>query len=328
MAKAIGRNVSVGIARETTRSTIPASASFWLRLDDQSVQEKYDMAQQEFGVGVIEGKVGADINKFVAEVDLKGPVTDKSIGLILYSTLGTVSTAANTPQTGVYRHTFSVLQSAQHPSVSVYIDDPAAAVDYAHGNCMVTKLELSAALGKHLAYSLGLRGKKGITQAATPAFGTENLFRPQDITFKHAANLAGLGAAAAIQLKAFSVAIEKNIEDDDVLGSTSSADFYNKQMLITGTIEAIFQNESDFKTAALAGTAKAIRLAAINTSATIGASANPALTIDLAKAMFTEIAVNRGLNDIITQTLSFEGYFSQTDAASITAVLDTTQASY
>lgn len=328
MTTKIGRQFSIGLARETTRGTTPASASFWVRHDENGLQEKRDFATQEFSIGVIEDAIGADVVKEYVDGDLKMPVTDKAIGLLLYATLGTVSTAANTPETGVYTHTLSVLQDASHPTVSAYIDDPASGQDYTHANCVITALELAAEAGKYAMLTVGMRGRKGVAATLTPAITSENIFRPQDVSLKQATNLAGLGAATAQAVRKVSIKFEANIEDDDVLSSTSPSDFYNKQFVVTGSLEAVYRNESDFKQYALAGTARAIRLTLANTGVTIGATTNPKVQIDLAKCIFTEIAVNRGANDVVTQTLSFKAYYSTSDAQSVAATVVNTQSSY
>lgn len=328
MTAKIGRQFSLGLAKETTRGTTPASPTFWVRHDEIGVQEKRDFVKQEFSIGIIEDAIGADVSKEFVEGDVSAPVTDKAIGLLLLNALGTVATQANTPETGVHTHGFSVLQTAQHPSLSLYIDDPASGQDYTHANCMLSSIELNAETGAYASVTASFKGKKGATATLTPAVTTENVFRPQDITLKQASSLAGLAGASALSVRKVSLKIEKNLEDDDTLGSTTPADFYNKQMVVTGSLEAVYQNESDYKQYALAGTARAIRLSLINTSVTIGASTNPKVQIDLAKCVFEEIAINRGKDDIVTQTLSFKAFYSTTDASSVTASVVNTHASY
>lgn len=328
MTVKIGRQFAIGFAKETTRGTAPGSASFWVRHTEIGLQEKFDMAKQEFSIGIIEDGVGADIVKQYVEGDIKMPVTDKAIGLLLYNALGAVTTQANTPETGVYTHTFTVLQSSQHPSLALYVDDPASGQDYTHALAMLNSLEINADIGAYASLSATFKAKKGATATLTPAITSENIFRPQDVTLKQASALAGLTGASAIPVKKLSLKIEKNLEDDDVLGNVAPQDFYNKQLVITGSIEAIYQNESDFKTNALAGTARAVRITLQNAGVIIGTTQNPTITIDLAKAHFEEIAINRGANDIVTQTLSFKAYYSTTDASSISVVVKNTQTSY
>jgi hypothetical protein len=122
--------------------------------------------------------------------------------------------------------------------------------------------------------------------------------------------------------------IEQNIEDDDVLGSVAPGDFLNKQFTITGTLEALWQNETDYKQAALATTAKAMRIDLKNTDVTIGTSANPEIRIDLAKVIFKEITRPVKTNDLVRQTLSFKAVYSITDTLMVSALVTNLVTSY
>lgn len=58
MAKGIGRQQSVGIAKETTRGTAVASAAYWLPFSDAALEEKFENFTQDEAYGVIEDSVG------------------------------------------------------------------------------------------------------------------------------------------------------------------------------------------------------------------------------------------------------------------------------
>jgi len=80
--------------------------------------------------------------------------------------------------------------------------------------------------------------------------------------------------------------------------------------------------------AAIAGTAKAMRIDLINTDVTIGNSANPRVKIDLAKVIFTEISKVTALNDVVRQTLSFKAHYSISDTKMVQIVCTNVVASY
>lgn len=327
--KGIGRLVQVGISKETTRGTSPATADFYIPFASLSLDEKLAAVNDEESRGIIEDSVGSSITKEWVEGTLKAPVGDKHIGLILKAVLGGLSTAANADVAGTVKdHTITVAQSAQHQSISLYLDDPLAAQDYTHALGVVSDFQLDYSMGKFVEYSVGLKAKRGATATLTPAATTENRFLPQNLTFKVAADLAGLGAAAAISVKSATIKISKNIEEDLVLGNLAPADFLNKQITIEGTVEALWQNESDFKTAFLAGTNKAVRFDLINTGVTIGTAANPELRIDLAKVFFKELTRPIAINDMVKQTLSFKAHYSTGDSKMVTVLLTNLQATY
>lgn len=329
MSKGIGRLLQAGIARETIRGTAESAATFYIPWSEMSVDEKYNLIVNEQSYGLIEDSTDAQIVKQWMEASLKAPITDKSFALVLYSTLGTLVTTDNADSDVTIKdHTITVAQSAQHQALTVFVDDPLGAQDYKHALCVVDSLDLEYEVGQFMTYTAKIKGKKGATATLTPATTSENRFLHKHLTFKLATNLAGLTAASATVIKSLKLTISNNVEDDDVLGSITPADFLNKHFAIEGTVEAIWQNESDFKTAALAGTAKAMRIDLINTDVTIGASANPTVRIDLAKVIFKEISRSNGLNDVVKQTLSFKAHYSASDSKMITCLVTNAVASY
>lgn len=325
MAKAIGRLVNLGIGKETTRGTA-ASPTYWLYKTELDWQEKFEQAIEEATVGVIADAVDAQIVKKWAEGSFGGSIKDKSFGLILLSLFGSASSALKSGESAVYEHTFSLLNSAQHPSLTLAIDDPWQ--DYQFPLAMIESLEIKYERGKFISYTAAFKSKKGTTANLTASYTDENSFRPQDFTFKMANNLAGLNGAQAISLKSASLKFEKNLEIDDVLGSVDPADILNKQFVCTGTIEAVFEDEATFKSVALGGAAKALRFHLVNNGVTIGNGSHPELRIDLAKAKFNEITRATPIGDLVMQTLGFKAFYSLADSKLFQCVLVNTATGY
>lgn len=329
MSKGIGRLIQFGIAKETSRGTPESAATYWIPFSELDINEKFSLVTDDQSRGVIEDSVGQSKVKEWAEGSVKAPIGDKHFPLILYSILGSLSTGDNADSDATIKdHTITVAQSSQHQALSLFIDDPLGAQDYKHGNGAVTSLEISYELNKFLDYTLNLKAKKGATATLTPAATTENRFLPQHLTFKLASSYSGLGAASAMSIKSLTLKIDQNIEDDDVLGSATPSDFLNKQFSIEGTFEALWQNESDYKTAALATTAKAMRLDLVNSDVTIGSAAHPQIRIDLAKVIFKEITRPVKVNDLVRQTLSFKAHYSISDTLMISVLATNAVASY
>lgn len=329
MGKGIGRLMQVGIAKETVRGTAEAAAEFYIPFSEASFDEMEEFAMEEQSRGVIEDSVGQTKVKQWAEGSLGAPVGSEHFGLVLFSTLGAVNTVVNADASGnVYDHTFSVQNGAQHQALSIFLDDPLGAQDYKHALGVITSLEITYELGSFVTYSAGLKAKRGETATLTPSTTTENRFTSKHLTFKTAANKAGLGAGTEIKIKNLSLSIEKNTEDDDVLSSDAPIDFLNKQLTIEGEIEALWQNEADFKTDYLAGTQKALRIDLIDTDSTIGTAANPELRIDLAKVIFTALNRPITINDVVSQSLSFKAHYSISDTEMIEIVLTNLTVSY
>jgi hypothetical protein len=323
--KGIGRLVQFGIGKETSRGTPNAAADFYIPFTELDINEKINLINDEQSRGIIEDSVGASITKQWAEGQWKAPIGDKHFPLVLFSILG--SKAVSGPVDSAYTHTITVGQSAQHPALSLFIDDPLGAQDYSHGNGMLTQVQINYQLAQFLSYSASFKAKKGGTATLTPAATAENRFLPQHLTFKLASAYSGLSAASAQVIKSLQLTITQNLEDDDVLGSVTPADFLNKQFTIEGTVEALWQNESDFKTQFLAGTAKAMRIDLIS-DVLIGATATPQLQINLAKCIFKELTRPVRINDMVKQTLSFKAHYSTTDSLLVSVTAKNLQATY
>ncbi len=329
MGKGIGRCLQVGIAKEAARGVAESAATFYIPFSEVTLDEMEEFAVDEQSIGVIEDSVGQDKVKQWAEGPLTAPIGTDHFGLILLATLGAVSSVQNADvSTLVYDHTYSVLKSSQHQSLSLFLDDPLGGQDYVHALGMIASLEIQYELGAYTQYIANLKAKRGETDTLTPSTTVENRFTSKHFVFKVAATKAGLDAGTEIKLKNLNLTIEKNLEDDDVLSDDEPIDFLNKQFTITGELEAIWQNETDFKDNFLAGTQQALRIQLLNTDVTIGTAANPELKIDLAKVIFTALSRPITINDIVTQTISFKAHYSITDTEMIEVVLTNLTVSY
>jgi len=124
-----------------------------------------------------------------------------------------------------------------------------------------------------------------------------------------------------IALRSAKISFNSNVEDQEVLGNLAPADFLNKEFSVEATIEAIFQNESDFKTQFLGPTPLAIRLDIKNTDATIGVSTNPELYIDMPKCTIQELGRPIKVKDLLYQNLKLKAVYSVSDTLMAKAVL-------
>jgi len=118
MSKQIGRKTSVGFAKETVRG-IAVAPTFFIPHLELTVDDKITQAINESAVNVIEDTIDAKIVEKMMEGSLRAIATPDNIGLILLAVLGQVATVVDSPEVGANTHTFSVLQTAQHPSLTI-----------------------------------------------------------------------------------------------------------------------------------------------------------------------------------------------------------------
>jgi hypothetical protein len=393
--KGIGRLFALGLAKETTRGTAISSAAYWLPFNDLGFDEKFENAMKDQAFGVIENSVGESRVKNWAEGTFKVPLIERSIGLLLYTVMG--GYAVSGPTDSSYTHTFTVGQSAQHQSLTMFIHDTLSGQDYSHANGVIHKLDIDAEVKKFVELTLSAKAQKGAAQSAfTPSLLTENYFLPQYMTFSSAPSTAGVngtltatGTAATtvnvtglsintnllnvgmrvtaanlpagatitaivsssaftlsvattgaigtmtfngaiVALKSFKLSIDENIEDQDVLGSVSPSDFLNKEFKVEGTLEAIFQNNSDFKTVSLATptVGQGLLIDIKNTDVTIGAATNPELKITLDQVYFSEYSRPVKVKDLVYQTVKFRATYNTTNSEMIKLALTNTVTTY
>lgn len=325
--KGIGRLFALGLAKESSRGTAQSSATYWLPYDDISFDEKFDNAVADQAVGVIENAIAEYRVKNYADGTFKLPMVDQSTGLLFLSLLGSQAVATHAGESAVYDHTFTVGESAQHPSVTLFIHDPLSGTDYSHANGVIHKMDIDAELKKFVQLSCSARAQKGASQSSfSPSLLSENRFLPQYMTFKYATTVSGLSSATAIALKSMKLSVDANIEDQEVLGSVSPADFLNREFKVEGQLEAIYQNLTDFKNTALAtpNVGQAMLIDLKNTDVTIGSATNPELKITLNQVYFSEYSRPIKIKDLVYQTVKFRGTYKLADSAMITVLLTNT----
>lgn len=321
-SKIIGRQFWVGMAKEASRGTAVTTPTFWVPFTDLTIDEKQEGAFDGQSYGLIEDSISRTLTKQWMEGSIAGNIGDASFGLLLYAMLGTLTShSAHAGESVVYDNIFNVAESAQHQSLTFAVHDPAAGQDYTYANSVVSKLELSFALKQFLTFTASIMGLKGATHSAySPSITAENHFVPQYI----AATFGGTN----IKLKSGKLTISSNPESQDVLGSLAPADFLNKEFTVEGQVEAIWQNEGDFKTAFMANTAQDFKFDIKNTDVTIGSAANPELILEMPQCYITDLGRPIKVKDLIYQTVKFKATYSTGSSYMLKATLTNTQNGY
>lgn len=321
----IGRKIEVGIAKETTRGTA-AVPSFWIFKTDASVIDKPVYANDETSAGNISDSLGARKTAERAEGDISGKVTDQSAGLFLLAAIGQVSSALKGGETVVYTHSFSLLNTNAHPTLTIELKD--ANEQKAYANASLESLKLSAEVEKYVTFAASFKAKAGATSTSTPSYlSTENDFIATEVSLKLATDLAGLDAASAISISSLELSIDKKSEYIQKLGQLAPADIVNQSLSIGGNIEAPYDDIATFKTLFTAGTYKAMRLTILSSTG-IGVSSFPTITIDLAKCSFQDWSRPSDNDKLVNQSIKFKAHLSLADSAIISATLVNKVATY
>ncbi len=324
MSEILKRKFNVGIGKEAVRGTAVVPA-VWLKPTSEEYNDKVDVVATERAMGVIEDSDDQVVVGQMSEGTIEGEMFDQSFGYLLLGALGQVNSVVSA-DSGVYNHTFSVLQSALHPTFTLEIKR-GTIEQLAFTNTVIDNLKINAEVKKYVEFSVDLKGKKGTPATDTPAYTEENYFLAKSIAVQIADNYSGLSSAVAIDVKKIELEIAKNIEPKEVLSQDGPSDFLNKELAIEGSLEMNFA-DTVMRDYVLNNTQKAIRIEIKNTDVTIGTSSNPSLVIDLAKVKFSEGTIGGGNNDLAKIDIKFKAFYSLSDALSVQAVLTNTQTSY
>ncbi len=309
MAKYIGRLVNLGIARETARGTF-VSPTYLVPKSEFTFDDKVTKARSDAGVGRIEDSEEAFVISRYGQGDITGEVRVKSIGLLLYGMLGSCNTTG--PTDSAYTHAFSIANTNQHTSLSFLVSD--SNTTEAYKLAMLDSLELTQEVDAILKYTASFMSKKGNTSAVSQAaLVNESKFTKSHFSLKAASNIAGLSGATALSVKSCTLTISKNVILDEVLGTAEPEDILNRQLSVEGEIVLNYEDET-WKNYFTAGTARSLELKWVNKDVTIGSATNPSLTIQLPLVDFMEWEPNYGIDDIVSQTISFKASYDSTNS--------------
>lgn len=306
MSKAIGRLCDFGIGKEGTRG-VGVAADFWVPKAVLSFDDKVTKARSELSYGTINqyGYLSEVAQKW-SEGTLESDVLDKSFGLLLLATLGTVSSGVFS---GAYKHVYSLQEDNQHDSLSIHIDEPNG--DLIFELAMIESLSLSMTPEEMVKFVVDFKAQSSQGSSGSASYSAENKFLGRHLAFKIAATTAALDAASAISLKSLNFNIAKNLMLDQVLGTVQPEDILNKAFTITGEIELTYEDRA-YANYMLDGSYKAMRIDLVNSDKTIGTT-NPSFRLDLSRVDFDSWEPTRDNDEIMTQKITFTAMWDLTN---------------
>jgi len=287
-----------------------------------SFEEKMETIADESAIGTIVDATAHAIVKRWAQGEIGGILNVNCVSLALYALFGSVSSAVDTGT--AYKHTFTLSNSNQSPSLTIAMDD--SAQDYRFALSVIQKLTLKVEPGKYVEVTMDFVGKKGTSSSNTPAFVADYPLKAGSVSMVFATNLAGLsGATSTACVKNLEITFERTIAHEDCIASIEPTDFISTVFAVSGSFEATYEDEATYKTLALAGTTKAMRIDMLDGNTIIGgATSSPDLQIDLAKVAFMEWSRTVSTNEVVTQSVGFKGLYSISDAQAVVARLTNT----
>ncbi len=228
-------------------------------------------------------------------------------------TSGATATAGAVEAPSAVRyHVYRRLNSNTHPSYTLYGQDPETGDERA-AYCMLDNLDFECKADDIIKFSAKFMGQAvASTSTQTPLYTSENPFLGKYISAKIASVFTSLDAATAVSLERVKVSITKKVEAVyQTSGTTPTAptSLHNTEFEVKGDFTMIY-NSTTNRTAALAGTAKALRLTIANTGVTIGSAANPTLQLDLPEVYFNQWGKTDDNGKIVREAVSFTAVYN------------------
>lgn len=267
----------------------------------------------------------AEIVQKRAEGDLEFNVRAQSIGYILASLLGSVSSQAKSaPNAAVYDHTFSVLPNdPEHPSLSLALSQPNGQ-DYRYMLALVSALSIELTpddLVRATASFIAKGEEEPGGGAYDPEFpSADAFFRHQDITIKMADNVAGLAGASAFKVKSMKIDIPNGARVDQNVSELNPGNVYATTFDPKVSFELDYQDE-DLHDAYTGGEYFALQITMERSDITIGSNQHPKLVFTFPRCSISKWTPNRPIEDIVRESIEAMVHYSDSDAKAISVVL-------
>lgn len=305
MSKFVGRKGTLGIAVEASRGTAVAPV-FWIPWSTMSFRDIVEEAREEQAFGVLADSDSKFVTQKMGEGEIEAQLYDKGLGAILTGVLGaSPSTSGSNP----YTHTYTLSNSNQPKSVSLYWKDTDRSVIYPLGT--VDSFQISVEPSGIVNYTVGFKSKaeRDFT-SQTPNFtAVGNKFLHQHLQFRLADTIGNLAAATPISLKNLELTINKNAMFDSVMGTVEPEDILAQQLTVEGSIELNLEDDT-YKDYMLNGTYRAMEIYLFRSSSS-------SLKIQLPRVDFSEWEDDYTLNEIAKQKINFKANYDAANALDI-----------
>lgn len=318
MTKFVARRGQLGIAIESTRGT-PVNPTFWVPWATMSFKDTVEEAREEQGQGVIADSDSRYVTMKMGEGEVEAQLYDKALGVILTGVTGAApSTAGSNP----YTHTYTLSNSNQHKSLSLYWKDPDRSDMYPLS--MVNNFQVSVEPNGIVNYTVGFMSKTAREWSSQTANYTSlgNKFLHQHVEVRLAATVGALSAATPISLKNLALNINKNTLYDGIIGTVEPEDILNQQLSVEGSLTLNLEDDT-YRDFMLNGTYRAMEIK-------LNRSSSSSLTFQFPRVDFSTWEPDLTLNEIAKQGINFKANYDQANALDIisTCTLINAQASY
>lgn len=304
MAKVIGRRVTLGIAKESTRGQ-GAAPTFALPNTELSYQERSTKVVSGERYGHIDDSTDQFVTEQFSQGNVNGEIKDQSFPLLLLAALGSINTTSL--GSGAYRHTLTESNSNQHPSLAFSVSDPASEQDKMFKLVMMNSLAFNVNVGELSTFESDFEGKTSVNTNYTPAQIAENRFVASNACVFIADDLGDLDSANSLPITEMTLTISKNVMKEFNACTVDPVDIHNQQFAVEGSF-TLNVTDDVYRDLMRDNSYKALRLKLHNESVAIGSNQHPTIQIDLPRVSFMDWERDNELDTIVSQSISFKGH--------------------
>jgi hypothetical protein len=324
MAEIIGRQLEFGIGVETTRGTAVTTADKWFRNVTANVVPRTQKVGDDSTRGVLEDSLGARVVRQWYEGEIAGVLHADAFGYLLYNLYGSV---VSTLVTGsVHTHAFSMSQSIEHPTLTIFRKDGSVNQDV-FGGGVISTLEVSASTEDYIRFTANAMARTGSSNADSPTYtATDYDFIARDITIKVAATEGGLSSATAVPAKTLSIRYDVGAIADYVFGAKTANDIYNAMMSIEVEFSKNYE-DTTFEDLYNADTYRYMQIQ-IAGEVDIGSGNYPTITWIFNRVQVQDWNRSGDANSLVEETVVLKAFYNSTDGEQSTVTLKNLTAEY
>lgn len=317
------KKVWVGVSIEEERWILALPIQYRFPWTDNTFSDKANIESDSWAVDTIVDSINSEVTKQRAEWTIWGQVYPNGIWFFLKALLWNVESSW---ADWVYEHTFTLLESNTHPTLTVWINTPLWWTAYALAN--IESMDFTAEVWGKFTVSINLKAKKWEETTHSVSYLDENWFVANMLKVFIADTTNWLDNAENICLQSITISFKKEIKDIECLSSLDPIDYINASFSIEWSMEMMFENNT-YKNYFLNWTPKALRILAEDTKHPYEWVDNyPTFMLDLAKVIITEWTPEFTVDDITKQSISFKWHYDLRSRKAVEIYLKNTQPSY
>lgn len=320
MSEFIGRFIEAGVAVESVRGTAKTAADKWVKNVNTDVILNVDKVVDDNTRGRLEDSEKTRKVREWYQGDLSGILHADVAGYLFLNVYGSVVSVA---ESGAYKHTFSVLNSISHDTLTYFAKDGVEQLVLAGG--VVNTIGINATTDDYVRFTANIIARSGTSNTDTISYDTEYDFIGKDITVKIADTEAGLSTATALKVKELSIDYDMGVINNFVFGSYNPDDLFQSKSSIEGTMTLDYTDDT-FKSLFNGDDSKYLQVV-IQGDATIGTT-KPKMTFLFNKVMITSWSRTSGADELSTQEVGFKAFYNATDEEQSSLEIINTTSSY